>query len=337
MIKLTIIIPTKNEEKYIKDCLDSVYNFINLKTFWYEIFIVDGRSTDKTRLIVETFSRNDKQIKIIDNPGIVQAAALNLGLRIAQGDYIMRLDAHAIYPADYLVALMETAARTKADNVGGVVVTHPGGPGYGAQLVQALTTHLFGVGNAGFRIGSKEGEADTVPYGFFKKGIFDKIGGFNEKLIRCQDYEFNRRIKNNGGIVWRNPKIAVLYFNQPTFLRFLKKQIFLEAPFNPYMWYLAPYTFAVRHGITGIFAFSFMVGLILSFSFLWAKVLFFSVMLFYSGLAFASSFQQAVRYKQPLHLLILPFGFFSYHFLHGIGIWIGIIKLGFGVSSVQRQ
>ena len=199
-----------------------------------------------------------------------------------------------------------------------------------------MTTHKFGVGNAGFRIGALEGEADTVPYGFFKKELFNKIGYFNEKLIRCQDYEFNRRIIKNKGIIWRNPSIRVFYFNQPTLFSFLKKQIVKEAPFNPYMWYLAPYTFAYRHGITGVFALSFLSGLLLSFFFSWAKIAFLSVMSLYLGLALFSALQQAIRYKQPLHFLTLPFAFFSYHFLHGIGIWIGIFKLTLGISPVQK-
>jgi glycosyltransferase involved in cell wall biosynthesis len=337
MNKITIIIPTKNEEKYIEKCLNSVLNFDTINEFWYEIFVIDGRSTDKTRAIVETFSARYKQIKLLDNPKIIQAAALNIGLKIAQGEYIMRLDAHSFYPSDYLMLLMETAKRTKADNVGGLFITQPGGSGYGAQLVQALTTHKFGVGNAGFRIGAEEGKADTVPYGFFKKELFDKIGYFNEKLIRCQDYEFNRRIIKNSGIIWRNPAIRVFYFNQPTLYRFLKKQIQQEAPFNPYMWYLATYTFAYRHGITGVFFMSFLVGFILSFFFIWAKVVFLSVMFLYLCLALISALQQAIRYKQPLHILTLPFAFFAYHFLHGIGIWIGITKLILGISPVQKQ
>jgi hypothetical protein len=103
------------------------------------------------------------------------------------------------------------------------------------------------------------------------------------------------------------------------------------------MWYLAPYTFAYRHGITGVFFMSFVIGLLLSFIFTWAKILFIAVMLLYLVLALLSAFQQAIRYKQPLHILTLPFAFFSYHFIHGAGIWIGIINLILGISPVQKD
>ena len=336
MNKITIIIPTKNEEKYIEKCITSVINFDDISNYWHEIFIIDGRSTDRTREIVSHLAVINKQIKLIDNPDIIQSSALNIGIRIAQGDYIMRLDAHCLYPSDYFKTLIETAMRTNADNVGGIFITQPGGEKYGAQLVQAISTHKFGVGNSGFRTGATEGLADTVPYGFFKKELFIKIGMFDEKLRRCQDYEFNRRIAKNHGEIWMNPNIQVKYYNQPTLWKFLKKQILLEAPYNPYMWYLHPYTFAYRHAITGVFTLFFIIGLILSFIFLWAKDIFICVMVLYMLLAVFSAIQQAYRYRKLFHVLLLPFAFFSFHFFHGIGIWIGVTKLLLGISPVQK-
>ena len=89
--------------------------------------------------------------------------------------------------------------RKKVENVGGICITKPGAKTYQADLVQALCTHGFGVGDSAFRTGGKEDYADTVPYGFFKKSLFDKIGLFDERLVRAQDYEFNQRIIASGG------------------------------------------------------------------------------------------------------------------------------------------
>jgi glycosyltransferase involved in cell wall biosynthesis len=337
MTKVTIIIPTRNEEQYIEKCIRSVLDFENINESEHEILVIDGRSSDNTREIVNTRFGAYPQIRLIDNPGIIQSYALNIGIKQAIGDFIMRLDAHCIYPPDYLKKLTETAIRTNADNTGGMIVTHPGGPSYGAELVQALTTHRFGVGNSGFRTGAKEGPADTVPFGFFKKEVFDRIGFFNEKLIRCQDYELNCRMIKNNLKIWMNPEIISHYFNQPDLFSFLKKQLFKEAPYNPYMWYLAPYTFTMRHAVTGIFAVSFIAGLILSFIFTWAKILFAGVMLLYLTLGVLSAFQQAIRYKKTLHILTLPLSFFLYHFIHGTGILTGIFKLILRISPVQQR
>jgi glycosyltransferase involved in cell wall biosynthesis len=337
MNSVSIIIPVYNEELHIESCLKSILAFSDLDKNEYEILVIDGMSDDKTVEIVNRQSSLNSKIKVMTNPDRIQSYALNIGISHAKFDYIMRLDAHCIYPADYLQKSMETAIRTDADNVGGIIITHPGGDYYGAKLVQALTTHKFGVGNSGFRTGATEGLADTVPFGYFKKSIFKRIGLFDEKLIRCQDYEFNRRITNNGGKIWMNPFIQSHYFNQPTLWKFLKKQIFKEAPYNPYMWYLYRYTFAYRHAITGVFTFFFILGLFMSFFFVWAKFLFLGVMGLYAILAILSSVQQALKYKEILHLITLPFSFFLFHFLHGIGILTGICKLILGVAPVQKR
>ena len=223
-MKVTVIIPTLNEEKYIQKCIESVQSFILPKDIEIEIFIIDGGSKDKTREIVEKIIKTDNRIVLIDNPKKIQASALNIGIKKSNADWILRLDAHAKYPKEYLDLCFATAKRTKAQNVGGLFITQPGGEGYQAQLVQALTTHKFGVGNAGFRVGMSEGEADTVPYGFYRNDIFEKIGFLDERLVRAQDYEFNRRLIKSGGLIWRNPEINVFYYNQPTIYKFLKKE-----------------------------------------------------------------------------------------------------------------
>ncbi|MFA5781800.1 MAG: glycosyltransferase family 2 protein [Bacteroidales bacterium] len=337
MNKITIIIPCRNEEKFVKNCIDSVLKFEDLERYDYEILLLDGMSEDNTRNIIEQYINKNNRIKLFDNPGIIQSTALNIGIKQAKGDWIMRLDAHADYPKNYLKKLIETSLKTNADNVGGIVNTLPFNDSYRAQLVQALTTHKFGVGNSGFRVGMKEGETDTVPYGFFKKEIFEKVGNFNERLVRAQDYEFNCRIKKTGGKIWLNPDIIINYYNQPDILKFLGKQFYKEAPYNAYMWYLAPYTFTIRHAITAFFTTGIVFFGILSFFFPLIKYLFFSIIGLYFLLAIISSIQQAIRYKRALHIFTLPFSFFLFHFIHGSGIVFGLFSLLIGVSPIQKN
>ena len=92
-----------------------------------------------------------------------------------------------------------------------MIISEPGNDSYSAALVQSLTTHWFGVGDSGFRTNAKEGPSDTVPYGFFDKRIFKKIGLYDERLVRAQDYEMNNRIIKNNGLIWLNPKIFFYY------------------------------------------------------------------------------------------------------------------------------
>ena len=190
-----------------------------------KIFVVDGDSTDATLEKTLDLQKKFSNITILGNENIYQSYAINVALHYAQGAWVMRLDAHSYYPPNYLELCLETSLRTGAENVGGLFITQPGNDSYQAQLVQALTTHSFGVGNSGFRTGKGDGPADTVPYGFFRRSVFEKIGLMDERLVRAQDFEFNSRIIKSGGKVWRNPKIEYLLSQSAHSFCFLQETI----------------------------------------------------------------------------------------------------------------
>ena len=337
MHSVSILIPCYQERNFIRGCLESVLAFELPDLTEIEVLVLDGGSTDGTRDIVREVSERDNRVRLVDNPGRTQSAALNLGIPMSRGEYIMRLDAHSVYPSDYLKLCLQTALRTNADNTGGAVATLRRGDGYQSALVQAITTHKFGVGDSGFRTDAAEGPADTVPYGFFKRTIFERVGLFDERLLRAQDYEMNRRIIHNGGKVWLNPRIQVRYYQQPDLRSFIRKQIVHEAPYNAYMWYVAPYAFAFRHAVTGVFAAGVLAGVILSpFSSL-VRTVFLSVIALYFALAIVSGIQQAIRYREPRHVIFAPIAFFLFHFLHGIGVLIGLVRLVTGTAPVQSH
>lgn len=333
---ISILIPCFNEKRYIEQCLRSVLAFDVPESQEIEILVLDGRSTDETREIVRRFVKDDSRVRLLDNPARISPCALNLGIRQAKGEWIMRLDAHAQYPPDYLLLCYETARVNDADNTGGVCITYPGGMGYAAQLIQALTTHRFGVGNSAFRTMAEAGLRDTVPFGFFRREVFDRIGYFDERLVRAQDYEFNRRLGAAGGRVYLNPAIRSSYFNMPAWSLFLKKQLLNQGPYNAYMWYLAPYAFAPRHAVTGFFALFICCGLalaLISQAFAW---FFFAVIALYFSLGIFSSFQQARHYHDFRHIVCLPVGFFVFHLCHGMGVLLGLTRLAFRIAPVMK-
>lgn len=334
---VSILIPVFQERDFVSGCLESVLSFRLPQDCEIEVMVIDGMSTDGTRESVTEFARRDSRVHLIDNPARYQSAGLNRAIMSTAGEYIMRLDAHSLYPNDYLASCLETARRTGADNTGGIVKTMRRGNAYQASLVQALITHSFGVGNSGFRVASPEGPADTVPYGFFKRELFDRVGLFDERLVRAQDYEMNRRIIAAGAKIWRNPKIEIAYFPQPDFRSFIRKQLIYEAPYNAYMWYLAPYSFAVRHAITAVFAAGIIAGLLLSPFSQVIRTMFYATMAVYFVLAVLSALQQAARYKEVRHLFVLPPAFFLYHFLHGLGVIGGLVQLAAGIAPVQKK
>lgn len=336
MTRVTIVVPCYQEQGFIRGCIDSVLAFELPPGFDSEILVIDGMSTDGTREIIQSMARENARIRMLDNPGRIQSTAMNAAIERATGEFIVRLDAHSTYPTDYVLRCIETSQRTGAENVGGLFLTQSRGEGYEAALVQALTTHRFGVGDAGFRVDAPEGPADTVPYGCFRREVFRRIGPYDERLVRAQDYEINRRILRMGGTVWLNPAIRVLYYQQPTLLRFFRKQVEKDAPYNAYLWYVAPYAFAPRHAVTGAFAAGVIGGLALASLVPLVGWIFGAVMLLYLGLALVAAVQQARRYRRPLHVLCLPPCFFLYHFLHGLGVLYGLLRLATGTAPVQR-
>jgi hypothetical protein len=146
----------------------------------------------------------------------------------------------------------------------------------------------------------------------------------------------NRRILAAGGRVWRNPAIHVQYYPQADFLSFIRKQVLLEAPYNAYMWYLAPYTFATRHAITGVFVLGVLGGIVLSPLSATIKLIFLAVMVLYFSFAAIAAIQQAIRYRELRHVVVLPVCFFLYHFLHGCGLLAGAARLITGTAPAQK-
>jgi succinoglycan biosynthesis protein ExoA len=329
---VSIIIPCRNEKNFIAKCLESVFSFDPVPE-GMEVIVVDGMSDDGTRDVLTHWVKHSG-IRLLDNPTRIVPTAMNIGIEAARGNLILRLDAHAEYPKNYLQLCLETSDRTGADNVGGVFETIPRDGSIEATLVQALTTHRFGVGNANFRLNALEGMADTVPFGCFRREVFVRIGGYDERLVRNQDYELNRRLIYLGGKVWLNPNIRTSYYNQES-LRGLMRQAFVNGQWNTWMWYLASYAFAWRHIIPGIFVLSLIGLLLLSSVVSQVMPILFFILAVYGLLALTTSIQQSRRYGWWMAPL-LPFLFLTYHFVYGAGTLWGGLWLVIGCSPVQR-
>src|SRR5688572_7628844 len=197
--KVTVILPCRNEARYIGPCLDSILAGAYPADL-LEILVVDGHSTDETRALVKDYAARHPQVRLLDNPARIVPTALNIGIRAATGDVIARMDAHVIYPPEYLPRLVAALEESGADNVGGCVITLPADGTATAQAIAIALGQPFGVGNSHFRIGSPKARfVDTVPFGCFRRELFNRVGMFDEELVRNQDDEFNARIISRGG------------------------------------------------------------------------------------------------------------------------------------------
>jgi glycosyltransferase involved in cell wall biosynthesis len=203
--------PCRNEAMHIGECLESILAN-DYPRDRFEVIVVDGMSSDGTTQIVARLAERHGVIRLLRNPRQITPAALNIGIRDAAGDIIMRMDAHATYPAHYVSRLVEWLLRSGADNVGGRCLTVPSGPGARAEAIAIGLSHPFGVGNAYFRIGVRKPRwVDTVPFGCYRREVFDRVGLFDEQLSRNQDDEFNLRLKKFGGRILLVPDVELRY------------------------------------------------------------------------------------------------------------------------------
>jgi glycosyltransferase involved in cell wall biosynthesis len=209
---VSIVVPCRNEETYLSRCLDSILAG-DYPRDRLEVLVVNGGSSDHTAEILARYAATHEGIAALENPQGTTPAALNIGIRAAAGNIIVRMDAHVLYPPDYIRRLVAGLEESGADNVGGVLETVPAEDTPTAKAIALGISHRFGVGNSHFRIGADERrEVDTVPFGCFRREVFERIGFFDEELIRNQDDEFNFRIITRGGRVLLLPDVFCRYF-----------------------------------------------------------------------------------------------------------------------------
>lgn len=221
MTTVSFVMPVRNEEEHIRASLQSLvdqsYPFSQ-----YEIIVLDGRSSDRTNQIVQEIRRRHPQVRCLDNPAGIVPTAMNIGIRAARGKIIVRVDGHSIYPPDYAANCVKSLEETQADSVGGPCLTVAADESLGARLVAAVLSNPFGVGNSKFRTSRKEGYVDTVPFGAFRRDVFDRVGMYNEKLVRNQDNELNARIRRSGGRIYLTPALTTQYHPARSFPNLLK-------------------------------------------------------------------------------------------------------------------
>jgi len=230
--RISIVIPCRNEQGYIERCLDSI-RASDYSAERMEILVADGRSTDDTRAILERSCARHPSVVLLDNPQGTTPAGLNAAIRAATGQIVIRMDAHVLYPPDYITRLVAGLLESEADNVGGVLETVPGEDTAVARAIALAMSHRFGVGNSHHRVGtSKQMEVDTVPFGCFRREVFERVGLFDEELIRNQDDEFNFRIITRGGRVVLLPGVSCRYFSRRS-LRQMSRMYYQYGYFKP--------------------------------------------------------------------------------------------------------
>ena len=205
---VSVVMPCRNEIHGIEATMASVLDQ-EAPEGDFEIIVVDGMSDDGTREVLDRVAGLDARVRVVDNPERITPCAMNAGIGVARGRYIAIMGAHNRYAPDYLTRCLELAERTGADNVGGAVFAEAAG--YLERAVAASHHSWFSVGGSHWHDSLREGPAESVWGGFYRREVFDRIGLFDESLVRNQDDELNLRLVRAGGVIWQSPTIRSWY------------------------------------------------------------------------------------------------------------------------------
>ena len=204
---ISVILPVLNEESHLESAVLSVLSQDYRGPL--EIILALGPSRDRTNEIATKLASQDNRVKLLDNPTGKTAAGLNLALAASKSPVVVRVDGHAQIPNNYISLIVEILNKTGAVNVGGVMAA-VGTTAFERAVAGAMRSPL-GVGASRFHTGGEAGEVDTVYLGAFRREALIAIGGFDERFTRAQDWELNFRLRENGGVIYFDPRLHVTY------------------------------------------------------------------------------------------------------------------------------
>jgi len=318
---VSLILPIRNEAKHIRGCLESIAQQ-NFPHDQMEIIISDGLSTDNTKEVVETFKPSDIPLIWLDNPGKIVPTGLNLAIRQARGDVIIRVDGHTTLASDYVQQCVLALQCSGAENVGGRM--NPVGKNTFGKAVALATSSPFGVGGARFHYSTQEEWVDTVYLGAWPKEVFQKVGLFDEELVRDQDDEFNYRLREAGGKILLIPRINSWYSvrSQP---KDLWKQYLQYGFWKVRVFQKHPRQMRWSQFIPPIFVLAVLISLLIAILFSWGWKVPLALAGLYLLAALIATLLTAAR-KGWLEVCLLPFTFAILHVSYGSGFLWGLIK-----------
>lgn len=318
---VSLLVAMKNEERFIISCLESLFNQ-DYPADKMQVLVMDGMSTDNSWPVTEEFIDGKSMFCLLRNPKGIQSAAWNLGIERSHGDILTIVSAHSVLSNDYVSKAIETLQRTGADLVGGTVRSISTSK-IGEAIAIAMSTP-FGVGGARFRYTDKEEETDSVFMGFCRRSVYEKIGGYDEELVRNQDDEFSYRLKMTGGRIICNPEIKSYYYTRSSF-RSLWKQYFQYGFWKVRVLQKHSSQMRLRQFVPTAFILALVVSIILAITLPWgwiSTVFVFGIYLF--STLFASVKVSAE--KGWWCLPYLPVCFSTLHFSYGLGFIWGMVR-----------
>ena len=301
---ISFVMPVRNEEKYLEEAVRAVLQQeFNGNT---ELVLAIGPSHDKTAEVAQALTKAYPQLKVVDNPGGDTATGLNLAIAQSKYKVVIRVDAHSTLPEGYGQLAHQVLAETNAANVGGKMVAE--GKTEFQKAVAYGYNNRIGLGGGAFHVGTKAGEADSVYLGCFQRSWLDKVGGFDPKWVRGQDWELNKRLREAGGKIWFDPRLTVTYYPRSSW-QALAKQFFSTGVWRGALTREAPGESAARYWAPPMLVLASLFGLPFT--------------LYLLVIAFAAMNAGELKPATRLWLVIvLP----TMHFAWGLGFWWGLAR-----------
>lgn len=315
--KVSIIIPCRNEEKYITKNLDAILDQDYEGSI--EVLVVDGMSTDQTREIVLSYPA--QHIHLVDNLEKYTPNALNIGVQNASGSIFIILGGHAFVNPDFVRKNVEALEKDEAIGCAGgqILNIHENKT---SEIISKAMASSFGVGNATFRVGGEAGFVDTVAFGAYRRYIHDEIGGFDEDLVRNQDDEYNFKVTQAGYKIYFDPAIISNYYVRGSIAK-LYRQYYQYGYWKVYVNKKHKTVTTWRQLVPLVFVLGLFLGGLLSLlipGFLWVYL---GGLIFYALLAILSGARTGGHFYESLKVACI---FPVLHFSYGLGYLVGIIE-----------
>ena len=314
----SVLSAVRNETDHIRQTLDSLHAQDYPKEL-LEIIIIDGNSSDDTIIIAETYRNKFKYFKIIENSDTLSAAGWNLGIKAAKGNVISILSGHVRLNNNYFSSLMKHLTP-EIVGVGGKAIPW----GYNKrsnQISKAFQTQL-GSGGATYIRGDSNKFAETISFGCYWKKDLEQINGFDESIVRGQDWDMNMRLRKKGCKLLFVHDVIVKYLVRDSLTSLWKRQ-YLAGYWKLYINRKSKKYFLLRHIIPGIFT-MFLTTLLF--------LCLFDITFLYVFGAFLAVYLLVIFYENLksrislIHYPIMVVIYFIIHYVYGLGILMGIRK-----------
>ncbi len=319
-MKVSVVIPCRNEKNHIKECIDAIYSNSICETHPIEVLVIDGMSDDGTLDVLDGLKTTYPSLKVVNNEKRVTPVAFNLGIKHAKGEFIQIIGARQIISNNYLEKAVEKLESNReiwclGGAVENIFENHT------SEVISKAMDSPFGVGGSNFRLAKESKFVDTVGTPMYPAHVFEKIGIFDEALVRNQDDELNYRVTQAGGKILLFSDIQIKYLVRAAYDK-LYKQYFQYGYWKVYVNRKLKTITTLRQLVPALMVFSLALGLILSF-FHWVLLL-----LFLSGLLMyllACVYFASKKTSNPKEIRLIIFTFFILHFGYGSGYIKGIV------------